>query len=123
MYKMDNMLEIKQLNIKNKTYYFWDDIISINNCDPNLLKVDKKKMLDYNFYNISYITKKPKYNINSVNPLYLSIKYLKGFVDEVNGNKYLNIFLPDKDNRFVINHLKNFDGIKEGFQKVMMICL
>ena len=37
--------------------------------------------------------KKRKYNINSANPFYLSIEYLKGFIDEVNGNKFLNIFL------------------------------
>ena len=68
---MDNILEIKQLNIKNKTYYFWDDIIYIDNFNPNLLTVDKKNFLYYNVYNISYVTKKPEYNINSVNPLYL----------------------------------------------------
>ena len=105
MYKMNNILEINRLNINNKTYYFWDDIISINDFDPNLLKVDKKNILNYNVYNISYTTKKPKYNINSVNPLYLSIKYLKGFIDKVNGNKYLNISLASKDNSFVIKYL------------------
>ena len=52
MYKMNNILEINRLNINNKTYYFWDDIISINDFDPNLLKVDKKNILNYNVYNI-----------------------------------------------------------------------
>ena len=84
-----------------------------------MLKVDKKKILDYIVYNISYITKKPEYNINSVNPLYLSIKYLKGFADRVNGNKYLNIVLVSKDNDFVINkYLEIFDGTKKGIKKV-----
>ena len=83
-----------------------------------MLKCDKKKVLDYNVYNISYTTKKPEYNINSANPLYLSIKYLNSFVDKVNGDKYLNIFLPDKNNRFVIKYLEIFDGIKEGIKKV-----
>ena len=32
---------IKQMNIKNKTYYFCDDMINIKNFDPNLLKLDK----------------------------------------------------------------------------------
>ena len=68
---MDNILEIKQLNIKNRTYYFWDDIIYIDNFNPHLLKVDKKNFLDYNVYNTSYVTKKPECNIDSVNPLYL----------------------------------------------------
>ena len=82
---MDNILEIKQLNIKNRTNYFWDDIIYIDNFNPNLLKIDKKTFLDYNFCNISYVTKKPEYNINSLNPLYLCISYLKGFIDELDG--------------------------------------
>ena len=82
---MDNILEIKQLNIKNRTNYFWDDIIYIDNFNPNLLKVDKKTFLDYNVCNISYVTKKPEYNINSLNPLYLCISYLKGFIDELDG--------------------------------------
>ena len=32
---------IKQMNIKNKTYHFCDDMINIKNFDPNLLKLDK----------------------------------------------------------------------------------
>ena len=36
------MGEIKQINIKNWTYYFYNDIIDINNFDARLLKIDKK---------------------------------------------------------------------------------
>ena len=32
---------IKQINIKSRTYYFYDDMISINDFDSNLLKIDK----------------------------------------------------------------------------------
>ena len=85
---MDNILEIKQLNIENITYYFWDDIIYIDSFNPNLLKVDEKNFLDYNVYNISYVTKKPESNIISINPLCLCIRYFKGFIDELDGKKY-----------------------------------
>ena len=30
------------MNIKNRTYYFYDGMINIKNFDPNLLKLDKK---------------------------------------------------------------------------------
>ena len=30
----------KEININNRTYYFFDDIINITNFDPNLLKFD-----------------------------------------------------------------------------------
>ena len=32
----------KQLNIKNRTYYFYNDLININDVDPRLLKIGKK---------------------------------------------------------------------------------
>ena len=115
---MDNILEIKQLNIKNRTYYFRDDIIYIDNFNPNLLKVDKKNFLDYNVYNISYVTKKPEYNINSVNRLYLCIKYLKDFIDELDGKTYLNISLADNNNGVIIKYLEIFDGIKDNIKKL-----
>ena len=49
---------IKQLNIKNRTYYFYDDIINLKDFDPNLLKLDKKEsLLDIDIYYIDYVTK------------------------------------------------------------------
>ena len=40
------MGETKELNIKNQTYYFLDDMININNFHSNLLKIDKKSQKD-----------------------------------------------------------------------------
>ena len=48
----------KQINIKNRTYYFYNDIIDIENFDAGLLKIDKKSYKDINIYNIGNITKK-----------------------------------------------------------------
>ena len=36
------MGNIKQINIKNRTYYFFKDMINIKNLDPSLIKIDKK---------------------------------------------------------------------------------
>ena len=64
----------KQMNIKNRTYYFYNDLIKLFDFDPNMLKLDKKKHLKgINIYYIGYVTKKEEYKINSVNPLYLLI--------------------------------------------------
>ena len=38
--KMGN--KFKSVDIKNRTYYFFDDMININNFDPNKIKIDKK---------------------------------------------------------------------------------
>ena len=54
------MGEIKQMNIKNRTYYFYDDMVNIKSFDPNLLKIDKKSFKNIGVYYIGYITKKEK---------------------------------------------------------------
>ena len=81
----------KQINIKNRTYYFWNDLNNLKDFNPKLLKLDKKSSIDVNIYYIGYVTKKPGYNIDSVNPLYLLIGELDGFIEEKGGSKYLNI--------------------------------
>ena len=35
------MATVKQINIKNRAYYFYNDIIDLVNFDSNLLKLDK----------------------------------------------------------------------------------
>ena len=49
------MEEIKQINIENRIYYFYNDIIDLENFKSNLLKIDKKSYKDIGFYNIGYI--------------------------------------------------------------------
>ena len=57
-----------------------------------MLKIDKKSYKDIGIYNIGYITIKKIgdcENIYSVNPLYLRITNARGYIEEINGNKYL----------------------------------
>ena len=37
--------EIKQINIKNRIYYFYNDVIDLDEYDESKIKVDKKKKL------------------------------------------------------------------------------
>ena len=69
------MRNIKEINIKNWTYNFFDDMINITNFDPKLLKVDKKPYKKTDIYYIRYITIKDSdyVKINSVKSLYLVI--------------------------------------------------
>ena len=82
------MGETKELNIKNQTYYFLDDMIDIKNFHSNLLKIDKKPHKDIDIYYIGYITIK-KFsdyeNIHSVNPLYLIFHSATGYFKEKYG--------------------------------------
>ena len=52
------MEKIKETNIKNRAYYFFDDMINITNIDPNLLKIDKKSYKNVVIYYIEYIPMK-----------------------------------------------------------------
>ena len=72
---------VKEINIKNWTYYFFGDMINIKNFPSNLLKIDKKSYKDIDIYYIGYITVKDSdhVKINSVNPLYLIIKEVDGY--------------------------------------------
>ena len=49
------MGEVKQIDTKNRIYYFYNDIIDIKNVDPILLKIDKKSYKNIGIYNIGYI--------------------------------------------------------------------
>ena len=85
------MGNIREINIKNQTYYFFNDMINIKDFDPNLLKLDKKSYKNIDIYCIGYITVKDSYyvKINSVNPLYLIISEADGYIKEKNGSKFL----------------------------------
>ena len=49
------MGSIKEINIKNQTCYFHNDIIGIETFDSNNLKLDKKSYKDLDIYNIGYV--------------------------------------------------------------------
>ena len=79
------MGEAKQINIKIRTYYFYNDQIDLKDFDAKLLKIDKKDYNDIDIYYIGYvhIKKIGDYNnINSVNLLYLMINKMIGHVEE-----------------------------------------
>ena len=50
------MGEVKRVNIKNRTYFFYNDFIDIENFESKLLKIDKKPNRNIGNYNIGYMT-------------------------------------------------------------------
>ena len=81
------MGEIKQINIKNRTYYIYNDQINLKYFDAKLLKIDKKDYNETEIYYIAYVTVEKVdncKNINSVNPLYLMIDEMIGHFEEKN---------------------------------------
>ena len=46
----------KKIEIKNRTYYFYNDMIYLKNLESNLLEIYKKHYKEINIYYIGYIT-------------------------------------------------------------------
>ena len=118
LYKMDTT---KQANIENRTYYFYNDIIDLENFDAGLLKIDKKSYKDINIYNIGYVTKKKIsncMNINSANPLYLGITHANGYIEEKDMNKYLVFDSADENKELLKNSNDVFNGIRDKIKEI-----
>ena len=108
---------MKEVNIKNQSYYFFDDMINIKHFRLDLLKIDKKSHKDIDIYYIGYITIK-KFsdceNIHSVKPLYLIIHSATGYFKEKNGEKYLIIDLTEKYEQVLSGIKSEIETINSG---------
>ena len=102
------MEEIKQINIKNRTYHFYNDIIDLKNFDARLLKIDKKSYKNIGIYNIGYIIIKKigdYESIYSVNPLYFRVDHVNGYIEEKGVNKYL-VFDSTDENKELLKKIR-----------------
>ena len=115
------MVQVREVNIKNRTYYFFDDMINIEVFDPDLLKIDKKTYKNIDIYYIGYITIKniDDYEyIYSVNPLYLIIGEVDGHIEEKNGSKYLVFDSTDENRKVLEKYAELWDGIKNEIKTI-----
>ena len=115
------MGKVKQIEIKNRTYYFYNDIINIEEFDSNLLRIDKKSYKDIDIYYIGYITIKKIddcENIYSVNPLYLIIGKVDGHIEEKNGSKYLVFDSTDENKEKFKKYTELWNGIKNEIETI-----
>ena len=95
------MGNIKQINIKNRTYCLFDDMVNIEDFDSKLLKINKKLYKNIDIYYFGYITVKnvsDYENIYIVNSLYLIIGETDRYTE---GNKYLIFPYTDKKERII----------------------
>ena len=72
----------KQLSIKNRFSYFYNDLINVLNFKANNSKLDRKSWKEIDIYCVGYVDKKPDWNVNSVNSLYLIINRVYGTISE-----------------------------------------
>ena len=106
------MGKVKELIIKNRTYYYFNDITNIKNFHSNKLRIDKKQYKDIDIYYIGYITVKKLVivKILSVNPLYLMIHSATGCFKEKYSEKYL---ILDSTEKYEV-----FSGIKKEIETI-----
>ena len=116
------MGEVKQIETKNQSYYFYNNIINLKNFESKLLKIDKKHYKGINIYYIGYITIKKIddcENIHSVNPLYLLVNHASGYIEEKNGNKYLIFDDSVNENKKLLKKYADvWDGIKNEIKAI-----
>ena len=115
------MGEVKQIEIKNRTYYFYNNMINLKNFDPNLLKIDKKSYKNIGIYDTGYITIKKiddYENIYSVNPLYLIIAHANGYIEEKGVNKYLVFDSTDENKELLKKYNDVFNGIRDKIKEI-----
>ena len=111
---------VKQIDIKNRTY-FYNDMINIKKFDSDLLKIDKKSYKDIGICTIGYITIKnidDYENICSVNPLYLIIAHACGYFEEKGVNKYLVFDCTDENKELLKKYSDVFNGIRNKIKKI-----
>ena len=113
---------VKEINMKNQTYYFFDDMIDIKKFHSKF-----KSHEDIDIYYIGYITI-TKFddceNIHNVNPLHLIIHSATGYFKGKNDGKYLIIDSIEKYEEVfsgIRSEINTLDGGKELlYEKIML---
>ena len=108
------MKEVKRIEIKNRTYYFYNDIINLKNFESNLLTIDKKSYKNIDVYYIGYITIKKIDDCESfysVNLLCLLVNHASGYIEE---KMEVNIFddSANENKELLKKYADVWDGIK-----------
>ena len=91
--------KFKDIDLKNRTYFF-DNMIIIKSLDLNKSEIRSHTKKSYKNVLICYtgyvMVKELRYvKFNSVNPLYLFINKINGYIEESNGNKSLQFLLME----------------------------
>ena len=92
---------IKQLVLKKRSYYFFNNSVLLKDFDKTKSKIVKHDCVDRYVYHIDYMK-----NINNVNPLYLIIPEFYGYIEEHEGREYLKIALTEMNNDVLSEYAK-----------------
>ena len=80
------MNNVKEIDIKNRNYFFLDNMINIKIFEPNKIAIGEKSYKNIFFFSILDIWQRI---------LYLIIDKINGYNEENNGKKYLTLAPTD----------------------------
>ena len=102
---MDSNVEVKEINIKNRMSYYFDNIIKIQDFNLDNTLIDEKSYENILIYNISYKT--------LIDAKYLLIRFNKidGFIRVYDGTRYLALFGSETYD-FVYNRIRHLIAVK-----------
>ena len=108
------METIKETTIKNRTYYFYNYIINLEDFDENKIKIDKKDFNDIDIYYLGYEHKNKISEcnvINSISPLYLRTIIMNGQFEKGKNDAWY-LLMSDKDDVYkklvdILESIKN----------------
>ena len=113
------MEKVKQIEIKNRTYYFYNDMIKLKNFESNLLKIDKKHYKGIDIYYVRYITIKNLVIVKVLSTLHLLVNHASWYIEEKNGNKYLISDDSSNENKGLLKKYANvWDWIKNKIKRI-----
>ena len=96
----------KEINIKNRTRYYFDDIIKIEDCNLDNILIDGKSHENILVYNTSYKT------LIDVKPLCIRFEKIDGFNRVYDGTRYLVFFVSENYNSIYNIIFHNYAKIK-----------
>ena len=97
--------EFKEVRIKNRTCYYFDDIFKLEDLD-NIL-IDEKSHENIFIYNISYKT------LIDPKPLHIRLDQIDGFIRIYNGTTYLTLF-GSEEYEAIYNRIRDLISQKSG---------
>ena len=111
------MGRVKQIEIKNETYYFYNDMINLKHFESNLLKIDKKHYKGINIFYIGYITIKKIDDCENI--LYLLVNHATRYIEEKNRIKDLIFDDSVNENEELLKKYADvWDGIKNKIKTI-----
>ena len=95
-----------------------NDIINIENFNPNNVKIDEKSYKNILICYIGYVTIKEYVKIYSVNPLYLIFKNVNGYFEEMDKSKYLALVPTNKSKKEIKRYKEVWIKIRDLFRSI-----